>query len=345
MASTITREKQHTERLGGWAFLAAVARGLALFFGGFTLLNLLGGLRIHGFDVNLWWIDLRQLPAWLAHLLLVAAALSWLAFAIQPRMQCWRVVSTSLLTLAMLGFTAANAATCCRLQAAGVIHTTGAMPVSAYLAVALLFLGIILLQPKARSAPPRYGCMVVTVFLCAIGFPLAQIYTFGYTDYSRPADIIVVPGARVYADGSLSTAVADRVRTACALYHEGLAPRILFSGGPGDGAITEPRAMRARALRLRVPASAIYLDEHGVDTRATVRNSLPLFHRLGIRRVLVVSHFYHLPRLKMTYGRAGWNVYTVPSRDQRLHASVPYLVTREVAALWAYYLRPLWERG
>lgn len=40
-----------------------LARGLALFLGGFTLLNLLAGLHASHFDGNLWWIDLRGASA------------------------------------------------------------------------------------------------------------------------------------------------------------------------------------------------------------------------------------------------------------------------------------------
>src|SRR6266404_9157305 len=48
---------------GVWSF---VPRGLALFLGGFALLNVLGEFRFTGFDANLWWIDLRSFPHALA---------------------------------------------------------------------------------------------------------------------------------------------------------------------------------------------------------------------------------------------------------------------------------------
>ncbi|OPZ87576.1 MAG: vancomycin high temperature exclusion protein [bacterium ADurb.Bin429] len=315
-----------------------------MFLGGFTLLNLLGGLCMPGFDANHWWIDLRMLPIWLAQALLLTAALAWLVFAVRPHMRRWRVIVTASLTLVMVLAASCNAVAVIRLRDQNLIQSS-AVSISALLALCLLAMVIILLLPWTRQAPVRPGWLLFSLLCCAIGFPLAQIHTFGWTDYSRQADIIVVPGAKVYIDGSLSSAASDRVRTACELYHAGLAPRILFSGGPGDGPYSEPSAMRRRAMRLGVPPIAIYLDEEGVDTRATVRNSLPHLQQLDVRRVLVVSHFFHLPRLKMTYRRAGWEVSTVPVRDQQLAVSVPFLVTREVAALWAYYLRPLWERG
>ena len=40
-----------------------IARGLSLSFGAFTVLSAIATLRDPGFDANLWWIDLRPLPA------------------------------------------------------------------------------------------------------------------------------------------------------------------------------------------------------------------------------------------------------------------------------------------
>ncbi|MBI3919782.1 MAG: YdcF family protein [Armatimonadetes bacterium] len=183
--------------------------------------------------------------------------------------------------------------------------------------------------------------MALTGALCMVGFPLAQIYCFGKTDYRRPADAVVVFGARAFKNGHCSRALRDRVRTGCQLYLDGLAHTLIFSGGPGDGAITEPEAMRRYALRLGVPDKDILLDPEGLDTEATAKNTCLLFTEHNLRRVMAVSHFYHLPRIKMTYRRHGWDVYTVPAQESRVLVRMPYYMMREVAALWVYYLRPL----
>jgi uncharacterized SAM-binding protein YcdF (DUF218 family) len=167
------------------------------------------------------------------------------------------------------------------------------------------------------------------------------MFCFGKTDYRRPADAIVVLGARAYADGRPSDALADRVRTACKLYRDGFARKLIFSGGPGDGAVHETEAMRRMALQLRVKPEDIVLDRDGLNTRATVRNSEAIFSQLHAQRVLVVSHFYHLPRIKLSYQRDGWDVYTVPAKERYLLRQTPYNMLREVAALWVYYLRGL----
>src|SRR5437016_5931893 len=68
----------------------ALPRGLALFLGGFSLLNLLGRFRSIRADENLWWIDLRWLPSTLANALLLLSTFGLLAFALRPSRSAWQ---------------------------------------------------------------------------------------------------------------------------------------------------------------------------------------------------------------------------------------------------------------
>jgi len=170
---------------------------------------------------------------------------------------------------------------------------------------------------------------------------LALMWTFGKADYRRPADAIVVFGARAYADGRPSDALADRVHTAIALYEAGYAPRLIMSGGPGDGAFHETDTMRQMALDAGVPADAIRVDRDGLNTDATVANTPRLLASSTDARLLAVSHGYHLPRVKLAYQRAGVEVFTVPAHERYMLTKMPLLMAREVAAWWVYYARPL----
>lgn len=99
--------------------------------------------------------------------------------------------------------------------------------------------------------------------------------------------------------------------------------------------------MKQMALGLGVHEQDILLDKFGLNTQATVKNTEALFSELHASRILVVSHFYHLPRIKLAYQRDGWEVYTVPAKESYILRQLPYNMAREVAALWVYYLRPL----
>lgn len=192
------------------------------------------------------------------------------------------------------------------------------------------------------SSGTKIHWQVAAAFLvCVAIFPFAQMLCFGKTDYRRSADVAVVFGARAYKDGRPSDALADRVNTACQLYRAGLVKKIIFSGGPGDGAFSESTVMRRMAIGLGVKPADIVTDDLGLNTQATVKNSEALFAQMHAKNVLVVSHFYHLPRIKLAYQRTGWEVYTVPAKETRFLGLLPYYMSREVAALWVYYLRPL----
>jgi len=56
------------------------------------------------------------------------------------------------------------------------------------------------------------------------------------------------------------------------------------------------------------------------------------------QRILAVSHFYHLPRIKMTFQRYGAEVLTVPCGTS-VSSDMPFNLIREDLAFWAYYLR------
>ncbi len=322
-------------RFEGWSF---IPRGVALFLGGFSLLNLLGHFRFARFDANLWWIDLHWFAQRPANIFLLVCSFCLFAFGVHPPRSAWRRWLT-VGAVAALGIVAlVNTAQLYFLLARGAVATGIPIPLSLFICAALL---LILIATLRNATSGRLRPALAVCFACVALFPLAQMFCFGKTDYRRPADVAVVLGARAYADGRPSQALADRVRTACRLYRDGLARKLIFSGGPGDGAVHETEAMRQMALRLGVNENDIILDKEGVNTQATVKNTEALFSQLHASRILVVSHFYHLPRIKMAYQRDGWNVYTVPAKESYLLGQLPYNMAREVAALWVYYLRPL----
>ena len=322
------------------SFAPIAARALALFFGAFSLVNLLGNLRHPGFDATLWWIDLRILPTPLPEIILTLASLGLLNFAFRPPTSAWLRRITTIIVGLLAITTVWNTLEYYSLLFQGHVKSLIPIPLS------LLFLAslILILRVNLRrqsTAARGFSLPLFAAFLaCVIAFPLAQMISFGKTDYRRPADVAVVFGAHVYADGTLSTVLADRVKTACQLYRDGLVKKLIFSGGPGDGPVHETEAMRRLALKLGVNPADILTDTAGLNSQATVNDTLPLFKQLHANRVIVVSHFYHLPRIKMAYQRAGWDVYTVPARETH-PAGNPYTLAREVAALWVYYFRPL----
>lgn len=323
----------------------AFSRGLALFIGGFSLLNLVGELRFPGFDANHWWIDFRPIDPLAARIFLAVTSVFLVAYSIRPGLSARRRALTLVLVAVLLAVTVWNVVHFHILLGRGTINAgfpvAFSLFVSTALAVVIIALAVRKLKFGTNKGLPAKIVLIVTLITCLVGFSLGQMFCFGRTDYRRPADVIVVFGARVYSDGRASDALADRVRTGCRLYLDGLAKRLILSGGPGDGAVHETEAMRRMAIELGVPEEAILIDANGVNTRATVKSTSAMFERLGAKRVLAVSHFYHLPRIKMSYQRRRWEVYTVPAKESYVLTEMPRYILREVAALWVYYLRPI----
>lgn len=325
-----------------YRILFSAARGLALLLGAFTLLNVVGELRNPGFDANLWWIDLRVANRTVNQLLMTATGIGLLSFAIRPQWAPCRGWLLSGLLGLLITVAAKNAWTFHQLVAAGTVHSKAVVPLSA---LVVIVLGTIVwaVQLRSRISSPRLpdrASFVASIAFAAVLFPLAQMVCFGLTDYRRPADVIVVFGCYVREDGVPSMALSDRVRMGVELYLSGLAPMLVFSGGPGAGAVHETEAMRQLAIELGVPDSAIELDRDGLNTQATVCNLVARSDGHAPPRVLAVSNFYHLPRIKLCFRRAGWEVWTVPAVDSRRLYYQERFMLREVAALWWYYLNP-----
>ena len=324
-------------------------RGAAAFLGALALFNVFAGLAVPGFNANGWWLDLRPAPRAVEDLVLTVGGAALLAFAAGPRLRrpYRRAVASVILVLALLALR--NVVQFYGLLGRGTIGSAVGVPLSLPLAFLLAGTARLALAPPTDTSTPRHRrrravAIASAALCCAAAAPLLGVLFFGTTDYRRPADVAVVFGARAYADGRPSDALADRVRTACDLYHRGLVNRLLFSGGPGDGPVHETESMRRLARQLGVPDDAILLDRAGLNTRATVRNAESLLRAARPSRpvrVLAVSHGYHLPRVKMCFRRHGWEVYTVPAKERYTLRKMPLLVAREVVASWAYYFAPL----
>lgn len=121
------------------------------------------------------------------------------------------------------------------------------------------------------------------------------------------ADAIVVLGAPLRPDGSLSFVAEERVRAGVALWRQGVAPRLVLTGGHGPRAAAdlpaEAEAMARRARELGVPDEALALETESTNTSENASFSAAL---LGPgRRVVVVTQPFHLRRAVLWFRRVG----------------------------------------
>ena len=317
--------------------IALTSRALAALLAGFLLLNAAAGLFAPTFSAGTWILDLRWLPPAAAAALTALLAAPVIAGLFTPRRSFALAATAAASAISLVA--SIDAGRFWLLLSRGSIRTD--MPIPASLIYALLMAAgaWAFAQTQIPLSWPRRTIAAGVAAALASLFPVLQMVCFGLTDYRRPADAVLVLGARTYADGTPSDALSDRVRAACDLYHQGLAQRLIMSGGPGDGATDEPTAMARLAQELGVSRESIILDRAGLNTRASITNTAAICRDQRLSRVLAVSHFYHLPRIKLEASRADLDLCTVPAPQGYPLRKLPWFVARETAAWWAYWAR------
>ncbi len=121
-------------------------------------------------------------------------------------------------------------------------------------------------------------------------------------DTPRPADVIVVFAGGVGESGQAGQGYAERVERAVALYRQRLAQHLVFSSGYVY-ALNETELMRALAVSLEVPPSAIRLESQAKNTVENVRFTSEIARQQGWRSFLLVSSPYHMRRSLLVFRR------------------------------------------
>lgn len=274
-----------------------------------------------------------------ACLLALASLQLWAAFG-APRGAARAALLSALAALSVLGLW--GVCSYVQLVTSGAIRSSWWAPFSALSALLPLASAALVLRPPAavEATWARRGKAALGVAASLLGCEVLYIHAFGLTDYRRPAEVIVVLGAKVYEDGTPSEALAERVATGVELYRQGYSKKLLVSGGIGREGHDEAAVMKRLAVRMGVAEGDVVEDNQGNNTEATLVNAKAWLEARGGGRALVVSHYHHLPRVKLLGLRRGVACYTVPADEgERLLAGTPYYVAREALALAYYYLR------
>ena len=152
-----------------------------------------------------------------------------------------------------------------------------------------------------------------------------------------PADVIVIPGNQVLANGQASKRLAARLDAGLRAYEQKLAPRILVSGGRGESGFDEAAVMRDYLVHAGIPESAILVDSEGVNTKATALNATLIMQRMGLSRAMAVTQYFHIPRCLLAFRKTGVTDVTA-SYPIFFEARDVYSLVRELVAYPRYAL-------
>ena len=142
------------------------------------------------------------------------------------------------------------------------------------------------------------------------------------------ADAIVVLGASVFADGTPSGILQDRLDDGIALYFAGAAPKLIMSGDNSTVSYNEVKAMKDYAVEQGVPSEDIFCDHAGFSTYESMYRAKHVF---GAERIVVATQTYHLYRALYSAKGLGVEAIGVPSH-YHAYSKQPQYDMREIPA-------------
>ena len=153
------------------------------------------------------------------------------------------------------------------------------------------------------------------------------------------ADAIVVLGASVFADGTPSGLLQDRLDDGIALYFAGVAPKLIMSGDNGTESYNEVRVMKQYAIAQGVPSEDIFCDHAGFSTYESMYRAKYVF---GCQRIVVATQTYHLYRALWSAKSLGMQATGVPSDYHEYQKQLQYDI-REVPARTKDFFKALFR--
>jgi uncharacterized SAM-binding protein YcdF (DUF218 family) len=200
-------------------------------------------------------------------------------------------------------------------------------------------------RPLSAAGPQRAFVRVVLLGLVAItavgGYAAYRIWDQAGRDERRKADVIVVMGAAQY-DGRPSPLFAARLDHAIDLFHDGVAPRLIVTGGKREGdRTTEAASARIYALAHDVPDGAILTEDASRTTLQSIRGVAGIMRGDGLRSAVFVSDPTHMLRVLRMATDLGIDAYGSPTRSSPLERDAIARIdatVHELGALAIYFV-------
>jgi uncharacterized SAM-binding protein YcdF (DUF218 family) len=194
------------------------------------------------------------------------------------------------------------------------------------------------MQHMWRKRVKRILLLVALPITLAFTLAATLLVADGLTDELHAADVAIVPGNTVEKDGRPSARLSARLDQTVALYRQGLFPDVIVSGGVGSEGFDEAEVMKRYLVEKGVPEGSIHVDSGGATTRLTAMNASRMMRENGWRSALVVTQYFHVPRMRLALKRSG--VTPVFSAHARYFERRDlYSIAREVVGYGAYLLR------
>jgi vancomycin permeability regulator SanA len=144
-------------------------------------------------------------------------------------------------------------------------------------------------------------CILVGQFFVMMGTLIGS----GLNDRLGKADLALVLGNKVELDGTPSHRLRARLDKAIELYRAGYFAKILVSGGIGQEGFDEAKVMGEYLMANGISSENILLDNAGITTYASAKNTRKILDQQNLRGVFVITQYYHIPRARLALENFG----------------------------------------
>ena len=199
----------------------------------------------------------------------------------------------------------------------------------------LAALGLLLIRRRPRLGKSLAWGGLVLLWLLAT---LEDVSPLDLAQAKGAQAIVVLGGgsywtAPEYGGDTVSRWSLERIRYAARLHRDTGLP-LLVTGGAPLGGVPEGRSMRD-ALEWDFGAKVRWVEDRSADTRDNAHMSAALLKEAGVRRVLLVTHAWHMKRAQAAFASANLQVIAAPTGYETTGPLTPLDYLPRPGGLWA----------
>lgn len=163
---------------------------------------------------------------------------------------------------------------------------------------------------------------------------------------AQKADCLIVLGAKVRPDGSMSDSLRYRCEAALQAWREDTAQYIIACGGQGaDEPAPEGEVMRTYFIENGVPEDRVFAERLSTNTIGNFRNARKIMDEHGWSSACVVTNDYHVERSLWIAGDAGIDAEGIAARSPGSFWGYWFARVRESCSWVFYVLRRIFRVG
>ena len=176
---------------------------------------------------------------------------------------------------------------------------------------------------------------IIVVFLLSLQTE-NQGSSYIYQDIAKTpkAQTVMILGASVLRNKTMSDMLKDRADTAIEIYNSNKANNILISGDGQAKNYNEVVVVNNYLLEQGIPKEKILLDYYGFDTYDSLYRARDIF---GIKNLIISTQNFHLPRALFIAKSLGIQAYGITA-DRHKYKNIELNIGRELLATVKAYV-------